>query len=535
MQNSLFFIILFLASLIMPHTGLCLEPGDIAKDFALRDKYGNVLTLNNLRAGFNVTVLEFISIYCDVCKKKTPKLNALLKKYGSEKIKIIAVALANNQPEIEAETAPWGVQFPILPDPDKLTLHLYGFHKVPQMYIIDNAGIIRYSGNGDNMKEVELIIDALMHGDSLQCRAGDNAPEIVLYDYAGQKIQIDFSRSNAGTVLGFFSSDDRKHCRQADVLNKLSRQAHDIPFSLYAIAAYPFDGELNKIIQKLGDNVPVLIDSGKKIFKRYCVEKAPELVIVSGSGRIRMRNAPCDVEKLLWYFEKPSTPSRESAQEQLSQALRRAMPEAQSIKPISIGDTVVHVGIFPDGSKSYARIVTKDILCEVCTDVSFVQVIDQEGMYRTFELIRPFESCGKKIDATDFLRQFIGKSYHQPFVAGANADTISGATKSCLKFIEALNENEELFSSFLDDPSFDASFRRSVCFLEQAEIEHAIVLYSQHHKKIPHNIQEVTPYCRDGVLPQCPAGGTYIITTFNDIARVLCTVHGLDPESSMIH
>lgn len=534
MKTLVSFILFFI--LFFSNSHVCaLQPGDIAKDFALRGTQGDIITFSSLREGAQVVVLEFISIYCDVCKKKAPQLSTLQKKYASEKVKIVAVALANDWPEITSETSSWDIKYPILADPEKITLHLYGFHNVPQVYVIDSSGIIRYSGGADNLKEIEQVIDSLLSGEAFLARPGDTAPEIEIFDYAGKKVQIDFSESAAGTILAFFNADDRNNRRQAVFLEKLSEKKSELPFSIYALIAQPFDGDIEKIIRPCGDRVHVLIDGGSRIFKLYHIEKPPELVIVSNTGRIRKRNAPCDVEQILKFLERPSQPSPETKQEPIENALRRAMPEARMIKPITIGEQVIYVGTHSDGTKSYARVVTKDILCEVCTDVSFVQVIDQEGLYRAFELLRPIETCGKQVDATRFIRQFIGKSYHQPLVAGANVDTISGATKSSLKFIEALNENEAIFSRFIDDPAFDATFRRSVCFLEQAELELAMMLYQREHRKPVRNVQDLASYLPDGMLPNCPSGGTYMITVFNDIPRIICTVHGLDPESSMIH
>lgn len=525
----------FILLTLTPYPVLSLEPGDLAKDFALRDKNGDIVTFSSLKEGAQVTVLEFISIYCDVCKKKVPQLNKLLAKYDPGKVKIIAVALANAQPEVDAETSRWGIHYPLLPDPDKITLHLYGIHNVPHLYVIDGSGVIRYSSNADNMLEIETLIDSLLQGTVSQCRPGDMASEIVLPDNDGKTIQVNFSKTNAPAVLAFFNSDNRQNRRQAQFLNDLREQTEKNPFLVYAIVSEPFDGDDEKVIKILGKNIPTLKDNGRKTFSLYCVESPPEIVIISPSGRIMKRNAPQDSAQLLKLLARPSVIEPTNNQERIMDALRRAMPDAQSIKPMTVGDTLIYVGTFADRTKGYARVVTKDILCEVCTDISFVQVIDQEGNYRAFELIQPFESYGKTIDASPFLRQFIGKSYHQPFVANANADTISGATKSCLKFIEALNENEHIFSQFLDDPSFDATFRRSVCFLEQSELELAMILYNRDHREPLRDIKDLAPYLPDKTLPVCPSGGTYMITIFNDIPRVICTVHGLDPQASMIH
>jgi len=528
-------ISILLFALSLPYAAGALEPGDIAKDFALRDGSGRIVTFNSLRAGARATVLELISIYCDACKKKVPQINALLNKYDAGKVKVIAVALANEQPEIDAATSKWNAQYPILPDPDKTTLYLYGAHNVPQVYVIDDAGIIRYSGNADNLAEIERIVEKLLSGTSTPAQEGDTAPEISLHDVHGTPVHVDFFQHSAGTILGFFSDDSRPSRRQAKFLKKLCDSLPDDSGVIYGLIPASFEGDPHKMARTLGDRIPLLIDTGASVFRQYGVASPAEIILVSGSGRIQKRNCSPDTAYILNLLRHPEPMSAADVQSQMTAALKRAIPDAVSIKPVTVGDATIYVGSHAGGGKSYARVVHKDILCEVCADIAFVQVIDQEGLYAAFELITPFESYGKPVDASGFLRQFIGKSYHHPFVAGANADIVSGATKSSLKFIEALNENEKIFSQFIDDPSFDATFRLKVCFLEQAEIEHAMLLYARAHHKPVTDIADAAPYCSGGTLPACPSGGTYLVTVFNDIPRVMCTVHGLDPQSSMIH
>lgn len=513
-----------------------LDVGDHSKDFALKDSGGNIVTLSSVMEGAEVTVLEFLSIYCDACKKKVPKLNELVSKYEASKVRILAVALANEQPEINAETSSWEARYPILADPDKITFHLYGIHNVPQFFIIDRSGIIRYSGNADNFKDIEKNIEkALTKGESLM-QAGDPAPAITLPDSSNGMITIDFSRNNQNTVLGFFTADNKSHRNQAKLLSELYEKAADNKLSVYGIIAASFEGNVREFADAYCKDVPMLIDRSGSVFKQYVISNTPEIILISKSGNIKTRNAPQTYEDLIKLFDLTEPePSQEDAEQQTMEFLKRAMPQAKTIKPISVGEETFYIGVDGKGRKSYARIVKKDILCEVCSNVEFILTLDQEGVYENFTLIKSFELYGKPIDASGFLQQFIGKSYHQPFVAGTNADIISGATKSSMKFIEGLNETEKVFTDFLDDPSFDANFRLKVCFQQQSDIELAMHLYNREHEKPLQNISDATSYCADGRLPVCPSGGIYTIISFNNIARVMCTVHGLDPESSMIH
>jgi hypothetical protein len=170
----------------------------------------------------------------------------------------------------------------------------------------------------------------------------------------------------------------------------------------------------------------------------------------------------------------------------------------------------------------------------VCSDVRFFYAIDQQGIFRAARLLEPLDYFGKPIDAGDFLDQFIGKSFHEQFYAGANVDVISGATKSCSAIIREMNKAEAVFRGYTADPAFDAAFRSKICFMQQAVIEWAINLYMRNStspEDLP-PLSRVSALCPGGTLPRCPAGGTYKVIRFNNIPRVLCTHHGLDPEAS---
>lgn len=404
-----------------------LDVGDAAKDFALKDASGAVVTLRSLMQGADATALEFLSIYCDACKKKVPQLNGLAKKYAPGRLRIIAIALANEQPEVTAAMTDWGVTYSFLADPEKSTFYLYAIHKVPRFFIIDRAGIIRYSGNADSFPDFEKAIESLL---------------------AQPATQKTLQPGDAATPL-----------KPADERGKAATTTTE--------------------------------------------------------------------------EEQPAA----SAGQQIAEALKLAMPDARSIDPVRLPEATIYIGTDVRGKKTYARLVKKDILCEVCTDVEFIETFDPNGKYRSLVLVRPFEVYGKQVDTTKFLQQFIGRSYHQKVVAGSNADIISGATKSSLKLIEGLNETEKVFAHFLSDPAFDTTFRQSVCFQNQAELELALHLYQREHDAPAGDIlvKNLESYCPEGKLPQCPSSGEYKVTMLNGIPRIMCTVHGIDPQSSMIH
>jgi len=528
--------------LLLVNAHIChgLDVGDAAKDFALQDARGDMATLRQLMQGHDATVLEFLSIYCDACKKKVPQLNALSQKYGSGRLRVIAVALANEQPEVSTAMSEWGVTYSFLADPEKTTFYLYGIHKVPRFFVIDRNGTIRYSGNADDFSDFEKTIGNMLSQTTARkpLQPGDDAPPLKLADDHGKTLELGFAGSQQITVLGFFTAADRANKEQAALLSQMNDKHQSAGIRVYGIAAGSLKDDMAAFKKAAVPAFPLLADTSGAATGPYGIGAEPEIVLIGATGHVTVRNAPRTYDELakLLAVPEPET-SAASAGQQIMEALKRAMPEARSIAPVTLPEGTIYVGTDAEGRKTYARVVKKDILCEVCTDVEFIVTLDQNGRYRSLVLVLPFEVYGKQVDATKFLHQFVGRSCREKLAAGTNADIISGATKSSLKLIEGLNETEKTFAKFQADPSFDSTFKQSVCFQAQAELELALHLYLREHAKAAKDISinDLASYSPEGKMPACPSSGAYKVTILNGIPRVMCTVHGIDPQSSMIH
>jgi peroxiredoxin len=529
-----------LALLVLLNAHLChgLDVGDAAKDFALQDAGGSVVTLRGLMRGADVTILEFLSIYCDACQKKVPQLNDLAQKYGAGRLRIIAIALANEQPEVSAAMNQWGVTYSFLADPEKSTFHLYGIHKVPRFFILDRGGIIRYSGNADDFADFEKTIESLLSQTTARkpLQAGDDAPPLKLTDDRGKALELGFAGRKQMTVLGFFTASDSANKKQADLLSQVYNKYKSAGIRVCGIAAGNLKDDMAGFKKAAAPAFPLLVDTSGAAAGVYGIGAEPETALIGSTGHIAVRKAPRTYEDLVKLLTVPEPePAAASAGQKIMEALKQAMPEARSIAPVTLPEGTMYVGTDAEGRNTYARVVKKDILCEVCTDVEFIVTLDQSGQYRSLVLVLPFEVYGKQVDATKFLHQFVGRSCREKLAAGANADIISGATKSSLKLIEGLNETEKTFAKFQADPAFDSTFKQSVCFQAQAELERALQLYQRDHKMPAAGVlvKNLASYCPDAKLPRCPSSGIYKVTVLNGIARIMCTVHGIDPQSSM--
>ncbi len=506
-----------------------LSVGEPAKTFALKDPRDNIVTLDSFIFNSEITVLEFLSVNCPSCIKKIPLLNEISKKYSDKGVRILGVAIGNSLEEVEGFARSHETAYPIFADPDSITYYLYSIREVPQFFIIDKTGIIRYRGSSKHKGDFEKDLNMFLKKTATTPAIGSSVPQVTLYDISGNPVTISFDDEEK-TIIGFFTADDKDNVIQAEKMSLMAEKNR-----VTGIAFRDFHGKLKSFIDKNSVHFPILIDSEGYFLKGYGVFYGPEIFVVNEAGRIIRRLSYAASTKLPAVFETDENDFEQIIkQRRITELLTQAMPEAVSIEKRNIGNETIFVGIDEQENKFYTRIVKRDILCEVCLDIFFLYTLDQDGIYQNIILINPLEYYGTPIDAKDFTNQFIGNSYHKRFIPGGNVDIISGATYSCTTIIDAINETSSIFSNYTDDPSFDATFRSKICFMHQSSIEWAIHLVEQETGMTPSEItlEDVAHYCPGGKLPVCPSGGQYNIIIFNNIPRAMCTVHGVDPQSS---
>ncbi len=523
--------------LLCTQSARALEPGDAARDFALKDSSGAIVTLSDIRQGAALTVLEMVNSYCDSCRKMSADLNTLAEAYRQHGVRFVAVALANTQQEVGTMSSSWNMTYPVLADPDKTTMHLYAAARIPHFFIIDSEGIIRVSGKFSSAKKLQKKIDKLLEDEPARLVAGDEAPTFKLDDQFGDTVAVTFAQRNQNTILGFFAADDEANRAYARVLARQYDLFRSSGLRVFAVLPGSFAGNIRNFVSENAITYPVLIDRGRDVFQRYGVESLPEIVIINERGRIMLREHERTSGELqaLFATAAPRVQGFENTQAKAA-FLKSMLPEVHMFKPFSTGRETLYLGMDSEGRMLLARFVFKDIMCGVCTDVHYAYTIDAKGMIRHIALVLPFELSGTPMDASPFINQFIGRRFDEEFVPGTNVDIISGATMSSKAFIEGVQETAEIVQPLVQDESFSKQFKAEACYVEQAELELALNrLRSQGRSVEDIQLEDLTKYLPGGSLPVCPEGGTYFITEFQAIPRVGCSLHGLDPLATIIH
>jgi peroxiredoxin len=514
-----------------------LEPGDAARDFALSNGSGVIVTLSDIRQDARLTVIEMVNIYCDACRSMAPELNALAGEYSGQGVRFVAVALANTPQEVSAINESWHMSYPVLADPDKTTLHLYGAAKVPQFFIVDADGIIRVRDTFKRVKKLRQKIDTLLMDAPAAPSAGDVAPPFRIENRFGDTVAVDFGLRHQNTVLGFFAADDERNRAYARVLADQYFRFRSSGLRVFAVMPGSFSGSISRFVEENGIGYPVLVDRDREISRLYGVESSSEIVVVNERGRIMLREHERSADELQTLFASaaPLAQGFENAQAR-SSFLKSMLPGVHMFKPFSTGRETLYLGMDRDGRMLLARFVFKDIMCGVCKDVHYAFTLDAGGIIRHIGLVIPFELRGDPIDAGPFISQFIGRRFDDTIAAGTNVDIITGATMSSKAFIEGIRETAEIVQPLVRDASFAKRFKEEACFLEQAELERALTIKRKGSAGADTvAIEDLAPFLPGGRIPVCPEGGTYFITEFQAIPRVGCSLHGLDPLSTVIH
>lgn len=104
---------------------------------SLADFSGQVLLLNNW------------ATWCPPCKAEMPTLKKFHDAHSTEGFTIIAVEAGDGKEEVLQFANSLGLTFPIWLDPDGVALNAFKNGSLPNSYVIDRSGTVRYAWTGE--------------------------------------------------------------------------------------------------------------------------------------------------------------------------------------------------------------------------------------------------------------------------------------------------------------------------------------------------------------------------------------------------
>jgi peroxiredoxin len=159
-RNALVFVVLIVAILAMLASGRYLSRvrhrgatlvGDVrgvpAPDFELSSLDGRKVKLSEYRG--KAVLLNFWATWCSPCKVEMPWFVDLQKKYGSDGLVILGIAMDDSDaPKIAQFASEMGVNYPVLLGTDKVSEQYGNVDYLPTSFYINRQGKIVGKGTG---------------------------------------------------------------------------------------------------------------------------------------------------------------------------------------------------------------------------------------------------------------------------------------------------------------------------------------------------------------------------------------------------
>ena len=109
-------------------------------------------------------VVNVWATWCGPCRREQPTLQRVYERYRARGVEFLGIDYRDNREAAVAWIEEFGVTYPSLFDPDGRTAALLSFPFVPDTYIVDEDGVIRYTIFGETTEDeltglIEKVLD----------------------------------------------------------------------------------------------------------------------------------------------------------------------------------------------------------------------------------------------------------------------------------------------------------------------------------------------------------------------------------------
>lgn len=120
-------------------------------NFVLSDSTGKLVGLSDF-ADKKIVVIVSLGTGCPISNLYLPDLIAAQEKFGAEFLQIVGInsQSGDTQEEIAEHVKKFGINFPVLCDPDQTAADLLGIKRTSETFLLDQQRVIRYHGRVDD-------------------------------------------------------------------------------------------------------------------------------------------------------------------------------------------------------------------------------------------------------------------------------------------------------------------------------------------------------------------------------------------------
>jgi thiol-disulfide isomerase/thioredoxin len=111
-----------------------------------------------------VLVVNFWAVWCGPCRAEQPILQSLWQRYRDRGVVFLGVDERDDPAAAHAQLKDLGVTYPSLSDPDGRYATDFRFFGLPNTYVVDRTGTIRYQviGRVHSAEELATLIDRML-------------------------------------------------------------------------------------------------------------------------------------------------------------------------------------------------------------------------------------------------------------------------------------------------------------------------------------------------------------------------------------
>jgi len=525
---------------------------------ALKLSAAKTFSLSDLKA--EIVVVEMLNVHCHTCRLQMPIFNKLwdaiqADKVLKAKVAMIGITVGNNAEEIVAFRRDFQPHYPILADPFKEVYNSLSDPKgTPQTYIIrrgaGDAWFILYHHRRavESYEIYRQKIKGFFKTSLEGAEPGYRVPHIVMQELQKKYPAQSFA---AKQVLLYFPSiitfpletDSRNMKNQMPVLLSLLK---DNKLALVII------GNQNQrfpasTLPALGSTPGAFLleDDNGTIKKLFAVDENPLICLVNAAGGIVYRGSSLTAAQAEEVLE-GTVPAihcglgDDELMALIGGSMKEINPEINLIekKEMTVG-SAVFVGFTPLSIRSeegmlFARVVSKYSICDVCHNIHFYFIFDQNGKLLA---VKPIKIT--KYDNADFTRDDMeklqerldGKNLFSPIPFDPAVDAITQGTMSSYLVFEGVNDTRTILGDFREN-GFRKEYWKEQCLTHLCQIKQALLRYKQSGASGTLTLEDQTslnmtllkPFLSSPLAAQCPTGGRYLL--IGD--EPLCSTHGMN-------
>ncbi|NLG72735.1 MAG: TlpA family protein disulfide reductase [Chloroflexi bacterium] len=132
-----------------------------APELELTDLNGNTVSLADYRG--QVLLVNNWATWCPPCLAEMPELQAYYEAHRDEGFRIVAVEAGEPAGQVREFVEKYGLTFDVWPDRGQKALRTFGNLSLPNSYVIDRSGQVRYTWTGAISREMlEKYITSLL-------------------------------------------------------------------------------------------------------------------------------------------------------------------------------------------------------------------------------------------------------------------------------------------------------------------------------------------------------------------------------------